>query len=369
MRFAVSARDRALSPWWKNAERVEADVDVIDCLGQHAGGAVVQLSLFDGWLRFAVVHYRDASFIGRADDDTVINLSWLHAALAAEVARLAHESLSQRLVYAGTFQWFHWDEAVYMPRGWGMGPWNARRNAAREAPSLCGRCSYHSGCNASYMRRCAGPFPFATGPLLLLSSGLARWYERSDEVRRSVRGALQSRLNRSADSGQLTMVQARTRERFLQPADAGDLQVRVFDDVFLGHALCMRGVRNGIHNLTVLSFPYGTIVDVPCNGRGRRGTSGCRNGITKGHNWSAPNAPYVLHNVKMASEVEYAATRLNEVRFGTQLSVCKPIQLSQSLLACGHDWTWCATPWEAPRRRRVGGGKAVGGTQPPRARV
>ena len=74
----------------------ESDVDLIDCHGQSAGphvhayvkgqaglssavsshwvsslnftgagGGVVQLSLFDAWIRFAVKLYRDVPFIGR----------------------------------------------------------------------------------------------------------------------------------------------------------------------------------------------------------------------------------------------------------------------------------------------------------------
>ena len=55
------------------------------------------------------------------------------AALAAEAARVANVPLTRRHVYAGSFQWFHWDEVAFVPRGWGMGPWNARRQAARMA--------------------------------------------------------------------------------------------------------------------------------------------------------------------------------------------------------------------------------------------
>ena len=311
---------------------------------------MVQLSLFDGWLRFAAVHYADASFIGRADDDSVINLSWLHAALAAEAARLAHVPPARRRVYAGSFQWFHWDEEAFVPRGWGMGPWNARRTGARDESAFCPRC-----CNVTYTPRCSGPFPFATGPLLLLSGALARWYRDSDAVRHAVRRALDSRLNRSRGDalGPLPLPQARKRGLFLQPTDAGDMKVRLFDDVFLGHALCMGGVRN----VTLLAFPFGTRADVSCNGHGRRGTSGCDHSLAQ-FNWTSPRGlPYVLHNVKMASEVEHAASLVSAVAVGAQAASCGTLRVPNAGLACGHDWTWCGTPWEAPprtgRRRRV----------------
>ena len=360
MRFAVSARDRVQTPWWQSAERVESDVDLIDCLGQSSGGGVIQLSLFDGWLRFAVARFPDAPLIGRADDDSVINPSWLHAVLIAEAARVPRMPLARRFVYAGSFQWFHWDEEAFVPRGWGHGPWNARRRAAREDPDFCPR----NANNVTHAPRCAGPFPFATGPLLLLSSALARWYTCSNAVRRAVQRALDSRLNRSrADGRRLPLPQARARGAFLQPRDAGDLQLRVFDDVFLGHALCMGGVRH----VTLLAFPAGTRADVPCNGRGTQAAAGCRNGLNQRFNGSAASGdasglPYVLHNVKMSSALTHAAALVSRVRFGTQVASCATLSVPHAQLACGRDWTWCSTPWphEARALRRRRGSKGAG---------
>ena len=208
VRFAISSRGRP-------STAVDEDVDLLDCAGQAVGGGVVQLALFDAWLRYAVRKYPTAPFIGRADDDTVPNPHWLSAVLASEVAR--EPPLSRRLVYAGLFQWYSWDERAHVPRGWGMGPWNARRNGMREHAAFCGRASNE---------RCAGPLPFATGPLLLLSSGLARWYATSVFARAALQRSMDSRLNLSSGAGRpLTMQEARRQGHFKRPADASDMEV------------------------------------------------------------------------------------------------------------------------------------------------
>lgn len=110
-RFAVSLRDRALQPWWEGMTRQEADVDLLDCLGQRSGAGVVILSLFDTWLRFAVARFPEAAFVGRADSDAIPSPSWLLAMLTAEANRQAAlRSDSDPLVYVGSMQWYNWGE-------------------------------------------------------------------------------------------------------------------------------------------------------------------------------------------------------------------------------------------------------------------
>ena len=177
VRFAVSIRDRAPTSWWaKAAKPAEPDVDFLDCLGQRSGGGVVIISLFDAWIRHAVAHYPQATFIGRADADAIPSPRWLLALLAAEEARqaAAHSAAAASgdpspppLVYAGSMQWYNWDELAYRPWGWGMTPGGARKHAMGENPAACAGPS---------SARCAGPFPFAAG---------ARAQEREKERERA----------------------------------------------------------------------------------------------------------------------------------------------------------------------------------------
>ena len=207
-----------------------------------------------------------------------------------------------------------------MPRGWGQGPVNSRRNAARDGSALCPQCSapFATACNISLSLspRCAGPFPFATGRLMLLSSALARWYASSDHVQQAVQGALNSRLNRSGTASQpLPLTAARQRGLFVRPRVADDLQTRLFEDILLGHEICFGSLRK----LTLLAFPAGVIEDVPCNGHGRWGSSGCRHALSTKFNWSSSaGLPFVLHNVKMASELAFAASLVGAVKVPTR---------------------------------------------------
>ena len=59
--------------------------------------------------------------------------------LAAESARQKALPLADPppFVYAGSFQWYNWDEKAFRPWGWGNGPWNARRQAVRENALHC----------------------------------------------------------------------------------------------------------------------------------------------------------------------------------------------------------------------------------------
>jgi hypothetical protein len=359
VRFAVSLRDRAARPWWEANSRApaEPDVDFLDCLGQRSGAGVVILALFDAWLRHAVARYPTATFIGRADSDAIPSPSWLLAMLEGEQARQTKlllraaaeaRSVSPPLVYAGSFQWYHWDTLRFRPWGWGNGPRNSRIRAVGENPQMC-RSNNHP--------RCEGPFTFAAGPLLLLSSSLARWYVHSATAASAVAAALDSRLNRTTDGGggdgtrgsskrPASLADARARGRFLELADAGDLDVRLFDDIFLGHALCLGGAPN----VTLLAFPHGLLADFPCVG----GLNGCRNGLDRQFNWTATGAPLVAHRIRKPDAVPLALERLRAAPFVVpHLATCAPLQPDHYELVWGHGWQWCTLPFRGqPKQRR-----------------
>ena len=374
VRFAISLRDRAERPWAESAAAsAESDVDFIDCLGQRSGASVVISHLFDAWIRHAVARYPYAAFIGRADSDAIPSPGWLQAVLAAEAARQTR--LQQRgpaMVYMGSFQWYNWDEFAYRPWGWGMGPLNSRRRAIAENGARC---------QSESTPGCAGPFPFAQGPLLLLSQALAQWYARSEFVASAVASSIDSRLNRTSDDSAgsgggggapLSLEAARARASFLRLSEPGDLDVRLFDDVFLGHALCVgdgggpsgHGGRNGAlrgglgsggaPNVSVIVFPPGLLADFPCNG----GESGCHRGMHR-YNWTAPGAPLIAHRVRRPPYVPFALELLRSAPFKVpQTATCAPMRPVRKEVPVSHclsrGWEWCELPYKAaPMMKRT----------------
>ena len=386
VRFAVSIRDRGTQAWWESSGKsVEADVDLLDCLGQQSGAGVVIMHLFDAWLRHAVSRYPTAAFIGRADSDAIPSPRWLIAMLAAESARQKALPLADPppFVYAGSFQWYNWDEKAFRPWGWGNGPWNARRQAVRENPLHC-RIDRSTS-------RCAGPFPFAAGPLILLSMPLAKWYTNSAEAASALSNALDSRLNLTRDATEehsqqpLSVADARQRGRFLRLSEAGDLEVRIFDDIFLGHALSVGGAA--VPNMTVLSFPHGVFYDFPCGSLTSR-IDGCRNGMTRAFNWSAPGTPLLAHRVRNPRFVSLALAHVGASSFVTpHAASCEPLRVGQLRAAMyatpwARGWQWCTIPFGKPqlpfaahnaqreleRRRAVARGGGGSRARPRRAR-
>ena len=99
----------------------------------------------------------------------------------------------------------------------------------------------------------AGPFPFVTGPLILLSTSLARWYSDSTAARYSLAAAIESRrivdgrgggsaiTTPTAQTSTASATSTSSSRRFRSPRHAGDIHVRLFDDVFLGYNLCLGG--------------------------------------------------------------------------------------------------------------------------------
>ncbi|KAL1520113.1 hypothetical protein AB1Y20_023585 [Prymnesium parvum] len=119
------------------------------------------------WLVHAARHHRAARFVAKVDDDVYVHLPDLlrslrplHAAEAVQLGKLA---------------WFHWHADIFEHEGfgWTYGQAHVAGRRCRSEP------------NAS---ACAGPFPFATGFLQLLSAPLARFLAGSrvmdDDVRR-----------------------------------------------------------------------------------------------------------------------------------------------------------------------------------------
>jgi hypothetical protein len=246
LRFAVSSRDKTVT------DKDDADVHHLDCLGQASGLAVVEIALADAWYRFAVDAYPTVPFVGRADTDVVVAPAWLDMALRGLLATGPPNSSSSRFYYVGRVAWYHWHEREFRPMAFGFNPAHAASVARVDEP-----CK----------RDCWGPFPFATGPLILLSRGLARWYAHSHTAQRALQAAIDSRRSRS--DGRLTVSASEdTRagaasEVFLKPSAGDDLHVRLFDDVFLGWAI----FKGGAPNVTVLRLPLHGFTDAPapCN--------------------------------------------------------------------------------------------------------
>ena len=352
VRFVVSLRDRSDEHWRRRAgEVVEPDVDFVDSLGQSAGPAVVILSLFDAWLRHAVARYLDVTFIGRADSDTVPSPSWLLSVLAGQVER------PRRHAILGTMHWYHWDRVRFRPWGWGMGPRFARWSATRDSADLCGGVSMSS-------ERCSGPFPFAIGPLLLLSSPLVRMYAASASTKRALVDALSSRVNLSS-SGSVGDARVGGGSSwvgsFMQPSDMGDLEVRLFDDVFLGHELCM--VHRAQH-VSVVAFPGGTYVDFPCKSPN---PSGCMHGLEL-YNWTVSGAPLLAHRIRRPHYIPWAFEGVRRAPFAPQRPhKCQPINRTfdidgskQPGLPCGQTWEWCFSPMENSARAIIKRAKCTG---------
>ena len=241
IRFVVSIEDSASNT------SVARDVVQLSCLGQSAGSAVVELALADAWYRYAVTAYAHESYqyIGRADTDLAMSPAWLSVVLSSAQQQQQHGEPSHQ--YLGRVQWFSWHREEARPVGWGGGPLQARMAAQEEFGA------HENGTSAL-----AGPFPFVTGPLILLSTSLARWYSDSTAARYSLAAAIESRrivdgrgggsaittttaTTAAAQTSTASATSTSSSRRFRSPRHAGDIHVRLFDDVFLGYNICLGG--------------------------------------------------------------------------------------------------------------------------------
>lgn len=250
LRFAISGADiarvngvRRSSSQASVSSSHESDVVILDTadVGQTSGQAVIELALADAWYRYAVVAFPDADFIGRADFDVAVSPRWLGDVLVSSLEQQQRSGETRQ--YIGRVQFYSWHTAEARPVGWGGTIRQARLAAQEEAGDARGDGAV------------VGPFPFVTGPLILLSASLARWYIGSPGTQRLLASAI--------DSRRITSRGHNLSHAFLTPHHAGDTRVRLFDDVFLGHTL----FANGASNVTVVSFPRRAIRDAPgiCN--------------------------------------------------------------------------------------------------------
>ena len=375
----------------------------------------MMLALADAWWRFAAEHYHDVNFIGRADDDVLVNPTFMRSFLEA-----ALRSLGPRSLYAGQFEWYSWDSVGHRPRGWGNGAYNARRAVVRDDPD--GRCTVrghrnrrpekklpaeqrsecvaycrktwrvdtpepdkeHSSLRANggncncYHRafhsseQCRGPLPFAIGPLHFLSSDLVRRYAESQRIAAAVAGALDSRLDRRRgwpprDSNLsesavplLDFAAARERGRYLPYVEEAPEATHLFEDVFLGHALCAMG-NYGVAsssrsldaplNLTYVSLPFAPW-DVPCNGRDGSWHArwGCMRSLRDRSNWTSSQpdaASTVVHHVRMKHLIPVIDAKfLRRAKFAACMFSCTTDARTVWLggeLPCGSARVWCTT--------------------------
>ena len=131
-------------------------------------GAILALV---GWLRHALVHFGQAKFIVKADDDVYLHLPDIRQHLGSIPAEAAAHALvgyigliRLRVSAAGVYHWPGWS----VPRSKGAYSWaigTARgQNGGRDREQR-----YAEACAKA--RSCAGPFPLACGPFIALGRG------------------------------------------------------------------------------------------------------------------------------------------------------------------------------------------------------
>jgi hypothetical protein len=151
------------------------------------------------WLRYAATHLRHARFVGKADDDT-----YLHVPGVAALLRQVDSELGSGLVYLGVLTYYHWSAAREAscdmrtdarPTPFSPPPHRALAalryprifettrhawtfNEAVRAGTWCRnndlvQPGHIEGCGAGGCGRCVGPFPFASGFLIVVSRALA----------------------------------------------------------------------------------------------------------------------------------------------------------------------------------------------------
>lgn len=98
-------------------------------------------------------------FVARADDDVFISPLMLQA-YTAVLAQL------NRSVYLGVFEWYSWKTRALSSTGFGFSCKAA--NSRARAPWR--NCSQVSSASSPVLHHCIGPFAFAKGPFLLLST-------------------------------------------------------------------------------------------------------------------------------------------------------------------------------------------------------
>ena len=192
------------------------------------------------WLDYAARELTHALFVGKVDDDT-----YLHAVDVEALLRATHAQVgSSASVYLGVLTWYHW-----YPRLFEVTRHSWSHQGARSAGKWCRGNELNSlkahvdECGPAGCGRCVGPFPFASGFLLIVSHPLAR-------ALASAGGGLPEEV----------VALRRLRAETL-PDKAGNVQTQVMEDVWLGSVLYRYPPRQPITYVTLLGGRGGLHVD------------------------------------------------------------------------------------------------------------
>ena len=164
------------------------------------------------WLQHAVQHFPQVRLIAKCDDDAYIQAPDLEILLRNMLART-----HQAYIYAGKLAWFHWHVAEFEHAGFG---WHF--SMASTTGRACRSTTERS-------RACVGPFPFATGFLMVLSIPLARELSHSHLIRQDA---------------------AALRRGGITKPD-GRLQPQVMEDVWLGSLIFRSLIRRDVVYVTL----------------------------------------------------------------------------------------------------------------------
>ena len=181
------------------------------------------------WLRHVAVHLYQSRFVAKVDDD-----SYLHAPDLAMLLRSFAAQLQHPYAYIGTITWYSWFAKQWDRCGFGW-TWRGSENMGRTCRNATwsrARCLPH-GCGSA-----VGPFPFAAGYLIVLTTHLAAAIANSPDLGRE--------------------------EHLLQAASRlvthkGFRHTQIFEDVWLGsfvHRFVSRPIT------WVQLFRSGTVVDL-----------------------------------------------------------------------------------------------------------
>ena len=172
-------------------------------------GPVLSLA---AWLEFAAKEFHATPFVAKMDDDAYLHVADLLVLL--RTAQAKGPSPHADLTYMGSMSWFHWHPAIFERSGFGYTfdeAWRMGRSC-RNVTVAERRCR-HAGCGA-----CVGPFPFAAGFLVILSTPLAAALARSP--------GLQSDLTALRAAPQLVSRQGRKQGKLMEDIWLGSLLYR-----------------------------------------------------------------------------------------------------------------------------------------------
>lgn len=139
-------------------------------------GPVLSLA---AWLELATRQFSASAFVAKMDDDAYLHVPDLVALLRAIESTPSHTSFT----YLGPMSWFHWHPNIFERSGFGWYFGESYKTGAfcRNATAAEERCG-NAGCGG-----CVGPFPFASGFLVVLSTPLATELAASPVLRRDLR--------------------------------------------------------------------------------------------------------------------------------------------------------------------------------------